>query len=314
MFRTNLIRIACVTLACGVLAPALATESPTLTFSKPTNRYHRDVTVRINPGDDATATIPGKDDNPPPDPNDLTAEHKRSLIAAALRAKGYTVVEGPNTDEGLAGNQLKIKYLRNGTEVHFQPNGTGEVEDDVLAAAAVQGSIGFGGLFEPLDPNGIPAVFTAGIVTDVGELTAQVSAEELNFQTDGPIICQALFERLAPQAPPYGVQILLSDTDSRLDVYFDPAYTVESGGVRFGTSSLSEGCSGAVVSAGSSCIEDLNGDGVVDLADLAEMLAAYGSSEEDPGYNQRADLDGNGVIDLSDLAAVLAAYGQVCGT
>jgi YD repeat-containing protein len=41
-------------------------------------------------------------------------------------------------------------------------------------------------------------------VSDVGELTAPVSAQELNFQTDGPIICQALFQRLAPRAPVFG--------------------------------------------------------------------------------------------------------------
>jgi hypothetical protein len=39
-------------------------------------------------------------------------------------------------------------------------------------------------------------------VTDVGELTPSVSSCELNFQTDGPIICQALFQRLGPVAPP----------------------------------------------------------------------------------------------------------------
>jgi YD repeat-containing protein len=36
---------------------------------------------------------------------------------------------------------------------------------------------------------------------DPGSLTAQISSAELSFQTDGPIICQALFQRLAPRAP-----------------------------------------------------------------------------------------------------------------
>ena len=44
---------------------------------------------------------------------------------------------------------------------------------------------------------------------------------------------------------------------------------------------------------------DLNGDGVVNGADLSIMLAAWGSN--DPV----ADLDGNGVVDGADLAILL---------
>jgi hypothetical protein len=90
-----------------------------------------------------------------------------------------------------------------------------------------------------------PAIFTAGIVTDVGELSVRLSAQELNFQTDGPIICQALFQRLAPRAPQYGAQI--NYAHDRLEVYFDPAYTVTQGGVIFGTTSPSPGSSGQIL-------------------------------------------------------------------
>ncbi len=106
------------------------------------------------------------------------------------------------------------------------------------------GSTGFTGFFDPFDRVGLPAVFTAGIVTDVGELTERISAQELNFQTDGPIICQALFQRLAPRAPQYGAQI--NYAGDRLEVYFDPAYTVTQGGIIFGTTSPSPGCTGTV--------------------------------------------------------------------
>jgi len=155
-----------------------------------------------------------------------------------------------------------------------------------------------------------PAIFTAGIVTDVGELTAQISAQELNFQTEGPIICQALFQRLAPRAPQYGAQINAGD---RLEIYFDPAYTVTQGGVVFGTNSLSPGCEGAIVlPPRNPCPEDINGDGQVGLEDLASVLAAYGSLPGDPSYNPNADVDGDGQIGLSDLARVLAMYGTAC--
>ena len=54
---------------------------------------------------------------------------------------------------------------------------------------------------------------------------------------------------------------------------------------------------------------DLDDDGDVDLADLAALLAAYGTCVGDPGYNPDADLDGDGCVDLADLAALLSNYG-----
>jgi|GEM_PF-2837208 len=58
------------------------------------------------------------------------------------------------------------------------------------------------------------------------------------------------------------------------------------------------------------CPGDLNGDNVVDLSDLAELLAHYGmtsgAGEED------GDMDGDGDVDLGDLAALLAVYGTTC--
>ena len=56
-------------------------------------------------------------------------------------------------------------------------------------------------------------------------------------------------------------------------------------------------------------VGDLDGDGDVDLSDLATLLAAYGACEGDPSYNPLADLDGSGCVDLADLAALLANYG-----
>ena len=59
------------------------------------------------------------------------------------------------------------------------------------------------------------------------------------------------------------------------------------------------------------CPGDVNGDGKTDLSDLAELLAAYGSSIGDPHYNPSADFDRDGDVDLADLAFLLADYG--CG-
>jgi hypothetical protein len=152
--------------------------------------------------------------------------------------------------------------------------GTGTSAQDsmkLLLPEIGQGTIAAAGHFQPFLQPGEPAIFTAGIVTDVGELAAQVSAAELNFQTDGPIICQALFQRLAPRAPQYGAQI--NYAGDRLEVYFDPAYTVTQGGIIFGTTSPSQGFSGTVTSL----VEpndppvDNNGDGIIDTADYVAL-------------------------------------------
>ncbi len=54
--------------------------------------------------------------------------------------------------------------------------------------------------------------------------------------------------------------------------------------------------------ASSACPADLDGSGVVDGADLAIILAAWGT-------NGPGDLDGSGLVDGADLAIVLAAWG-----
>ena len=54
---------------------------------------------------------------------------------------------------------------------------------------------------------------------------------------------------------------------------------------------------------------DIDGDGDVDLADLALLLAAYNTCAGDPNFDPAADLDGSGCVDLSDLAILLAHYG-----
>jgi methionine-rich copper-binding protein CopC len=56
-----------------------------------------------------------------------------------------------------------------------------------------------------------------------------------------------------------------------------------------------------------SCTADLNGDQVVDLTDLAILLAAFGQT----GPNV-ADINQDGVVDLTDLAQLLIEYGNAC--
>jgi len=57
------------------------------------------------------------------------------------------------------------------------------------------------------------------------------------------------------------------------------------------------------------CIGDLNGDGVVELTDLAILLAGFGCT----GGGCPGDIDGDGDTDLADLAIMLSAFGTTCG-
>lgn len=299
MFRMSTFRIAAFAAVAAWASTATANVDQKMTFSKPINEADTTVTVEVSPGPDVPVTIPPR----------TSAEGKRNLIRDALIDAGYDVV-----DNGAGGAELTIRHLTDGTTVKFRPGATGEKADKIVASVAVQATIEFVGFFDPIEREFLqPAVFTAGIVTDIGELSVRVSAEDLNFQTDGPIICQALFQRLAPHAPQYGAQVLFAG--DRLEVYFDPAYTVTQGGIVFGTDSAGEGCTGAVRSgegAPNPCPEDLDGDGVVGLGDLGRLLSAFGTFADMPGYDRAADLDSDGTVGLGDLARLLAAYGRSC--
>lgn len=58
---------------------------------------------------------------------------------------------------------------------------------------------------------------------------------------------------------------------------------------------------------GCDCAGDVNGDGIRDIADLALLLAAFGSA-----VTTCEDINGDGIVDLSDLALMLAAFGSGC--
>jgi hypothetical protein len=62
--------------------------------------------------------------------------------------------------------------------------------------------------------------------------------------------------------------------------------------------------------AAAPCFGDLDGDGDVDLTDLAVLLSNYGMP--DGASYEDGDLDGDGDVDLSDLAALLSVYGNDC--
>ena len=60
----------------------------------------------------------------------------------------------------------------------------------------------------------------------------------------------------------------------------------------------------SIVSPPPLCPADLNGDGVVDAADLAMLLGSWGPCRDCP-----ADLNGDGVVNAADLALLLGSWG-----
>lgn len=57
------------------------------------------------------------------------------------------------------------------------------------------------------------------------------------------------------------------------------------------------------------CPGDVNGDRIVDLADLTILLANFGNNAAGP---DDGDLDGNSSVDLTDLALLLGQFGSTC--
>ena len=247
------------------------------------------VQILLGPGPETHAvTLPGS----------LTAGQKRDQLVSSLQAAE------PQYYPAVAGSaSLSLNGLPAGAAVRFSTGDTAEAVDSLTTTSVRSAEVAFAGLgpFEPFDQHGQPALFTAGIVTDVGELTARVSAQELNFQTDGPIICQALFQRLAPRAPQYGAQI--NYAGDRLEVYFDPAYSVSPGGVVFGTTSRTAGCSGQIVVPCHPADFDCDAD--VDWNDLLQFHScASGPAvlRNDAPICRPADFDADNDVDQTDFS------------
>jgi len=57
-------------------------------------------------------------------------------------------------------------------------------------------------------------------------------------------------------------------------------------------------------------VYDVNGDGKVDIKDLAATSAAFGSSTGNPRFNASCDVSGDGNVDIKDLGMVADHFGE----
>ena len=73
--------------------------------------------------------------------------------------------------------------------------------------------------------------------------------------------------------------------------------------------STSEFSNCVTVQQGQAASGDIDGDGDVDISDLALLLSAFGSCTGEPAFNGAADFDQSGCVDLSDLATLLGSFG-----
>ena len=65
-----------------------------------------------------------------------------------------------------------------------------------------------------------------------------------------------------------------------------------------------------VATAGGTCPGDLDGDGDVDISDLAILLSNYVTASG--ATYEQGDLDSDGDVDINDLTAMLSYYGTDC--
>jgi hypothetical protein len=217
-------------LAAGFTSVSALAESATIAVSDPTGNGVVTVTVTLPDGTQDIIPISVT--------NVMSAEDKRDQIAVNLFGRGYDA-------QPVGPRGVKINGLDEGTSVSIDAGTTGEQIDRVVASAAQDAQVSFAGLFDPIAADGLPADFTAGFVCGENSFLAQVTAEELQFQTDGARIALALFERLLEPASQLGVELELVGDGIR--VGFPGSLSSQRGGVVFGTTSLSPGVSGGLL-------------------------------------------------------------------
>ncbi|MBI5866418.1 MAG: hypothetical protein HZB38_18260 [Planctomycetes bacterium] len=89
-----------------------------------------------------------------------------------------------------------------------------------------------------------------------------------------------------------------------------PVVAAQNYTIRLGGATTATGSGSVTLSMAAPCPGDLNGDGVVDLADLTTLLSHFGTASGATAGD--GDMDGDGDVDLADLTALLSQFGTTC--
>jgi hypothetical protein len=57
-------------------------------------------------------------------------------------------------------------------------------------------------------------------------------------------------------------------------------------------------------------VGDVNGDGIVNMKDIALIARAFGSTPGSPNWNPAADVNGDGIVNMKDIALVARYFGR----
>jgi hypothetical protein len=63
-----------------------------------------------------------------------------------------------------------------------------------------------------------------------------------------------------------------------------------------------------LLTAANTLSTDINGDGKVDIIDIAVVARGFGSTSGKPNWNPIADVNGNDVINIIDIATVAKEF------
>ena len=248
MQKSRLIALGICLLGCLPSMPGAPLAGPvTLTVSNAAN-------YKLKPGENSRAVqvqIGTYKVAPILVPPNTPADTKAGLIYGAL--VGLPLLPGfpyPNmtVSKPVGKPAVTIGGLPKGTVVRFSPNQTGEKSDSQTVALAPgdegTAEIGFQNVaFGSTDADGNDFVFTAGVITDVGELSFTIDESTLP-DLKGSTIVAALYGDLAPEISSYDAQIVnYQQGDDVLQFVFN---STDLAGIVFGTTAETDGVFGEI--------------------------------------------------------------------
>jgi len=234
MNKTWRILLAAAGLGLTLVTSSHAATTATLEVTKPL----ADGTVKLTfTANGVTQTV-----TPPEIKATDSAEAKAKKINDALKAKGYNPATKDTT--------ITIPSLPNGTKVDFDPGKTGEGKDQLkvtpATASVSSAAIGFASVYDSVGGDGDPAVFTAGVVVGLAEITVEYRADDSSGEISGATVASELFATLSDAVAAAGLDVSLSlEDDGLISVEFGEG-TRGARGITFGTTSTRSGVTATV--------------------------------------------------------------------